>query len=102
MAYCTPDDLVPYLGGALDPTRAGDACDAASDHVTFVCGQDFTDPVPAGVKIASVQAAVRFYRDPEAPFGVLGGLGETAAYARQPIPDLDHLLLGYRVSWGIA
>ena len=102
MSYCDPDDLVPHLGGGLDPARAQELCDAATEHVDSVCGQSFPDPPPVGVKLAAIQVAVRFARSGDAPFGVLQALGENPAYVRAPIPDLDVMLLGYRVSWGIA
>lgn len=102
MAYAEVADLEPYLGGALDAERAQRAIDAAGEHVDGVCGQTFADPVPAAIEQATVQIAVRYYRDPEAPFGVIQAATEGAAYTKNAIPDLDHLLLGHRVEWGIA
>lgn len=95
-------DLEPFLGGALDPARGQRALDAATAHIDAVCGQTFLDPAPAEIAQACVQVAVRYYRDPEAPFGVIQASAEGASYTKNAIPDLDHLLIGHRVSWGVA
>lgn len=102
MSYALIADLEPFLGGALDNERAQRALDAATEHIDAVCGQTFTDPVPASIEQACVQVAVRYYRDPEAPFGVIQAATEGASYTKNAIPDLDHLLIGHRVSWGVA
>src|SRR5262245_65105049 len=101
-AYITVADLEPYLGGALDPARAQRAIDAASEHVDFLCGQSFTLDVPASIEMATTQVAVRYYRDPEAPFGVLQSAAEASSFTKTAIPDLDVMLLGLRISWGPA
>jgi hypothetical protein len=59
-------------------------------------------PRDAGVHGATLVAAVRFLRSADAPFGVLGGLGDLAVRIYQDIPEAEMHLLGQRTSWGIA
>jgi hypothetical protein len=104
--YATPAQLAETTPG-LSPERAGLALEAASDYVDAVCfgassGRSFPDPVPARVIEATLVAAARFARDPEAPWGTVGGIGDVPIYAKGAIPDADKLLLGLRQSFGIA
>jgi hypothetical protein len=59
-------------------------------------------PRDAGVHGATLVAAVRFLRSADAPFGVLGGLGDLAVRIYQDIPEAEMHLLGQRKSWGVA
>jgi hypothetical protein len=66
------------------------------------------DPLPivpvacrASWRRATVVEAVRFLKSEEVPFGVAGGW-DMATYVRQSIPDVDMLILGERVAFGIA
>jgi len=58
-------------------------------------------PVAASWRMATGTAAVRFYKSMEVPFGVAGGW-DMATYVRLSIPDVDLLLLGERVAFGVA
>jgi hypothetical protein len=74
------------------------------DAVCFgvASAEHFDDPPPSRVTVATLIAAARFARDPEGPWGTVGGIGEVPIYAKGQIPDADKLLMGYRKSWGIA
>lgn len=54
-----------------------------------------------GQKAACLAAATRFYKAPDAPFGVLGG-GEYAVIVRTAIPEAELLLFGQREAFGFA
>jgi thiamine monophosphate synthase len=107
MAYATREQLAETVPG-LSAERADLALQAASDYVDSVCfgtaepAQHFADPAPARVTEATLVAAARFARLPEAPYGTVGGIGEMPIYAKGSIPDVDKLLAGYRQSFGIA
>jgi hypothetical protein len=114
MPYATPEQLAETTPG-LSPARADLALQAASDYVDAVCfgvvdpltglppdPAHFADPAPARVQIATLVAAARFARDPEGPWGTVGGIGEVPMYAKGQIPDVDKLLLGFRQSFGLA
>lgn len=61
--------------------------------------------VPASAEVISavVKMAVRFYRDPDVPFGILAA-GDTGLAVRRVLPELGAYLLGRRHgnAWGIA
>ena len=109
MAYATREQLAESVPG-LSPERADLALQAASDYIDAVCfgvagtapATHFAEPYPARITEATLVAAARFARLPEAPYGTVGGIGEVPIYAKGQIPDVDKLLLGYRQSWGIA
>jgi hypothetical protein len=105
--YATPEQLAATTPG-LAPDRADLALAAASDYVDAVCfgvtdpPTHFADPPPARVVEATLVAAARFARDPESPWGTIGGVGEVPIYAKGQVPDADKLLLGLRRSFGLA
>lgn len=104
--YATAAQLAETTPG-LSPDRADRALAAASDYVDAVCygataDTWFQDPVPARVVQATLVAAARFARDPEAPWGTVGGIAEVPIYAKGQVPDADKLLLGLRQSFGLA
>jgi len=113
VAYATREQLAESVPG-LSPDRADLALQAASDYVDAVCfgvagvagvppdPAHFLEPYPSRIIEATLVAAARFARLPEAPYGTVGGIGEVPIYAKGSIPDVDKLLLGYRQSWGIA
>lgn len=61
--------------------------------------------VPASAEVISavVKMAVRFYKDPDVPFGILAA-GDTGLAVRRVFPELAPYLLGRRRgnAWGIA
>lgn len=107
--YATAVQLAETTPG-LSAERADRALAAGSDYVDAVCfgvaaaALDgwFPDPVPARVVSATLIAAARFARDPEAPWGTVGGIGDVPIYAKGQVPDADKLLLGLRRSFGLA
>src|SRR4029077_20643915 len=92
----TPEQLAATTPG-LAPERADLALQAASDYVDAVCfgvtdpPTTFPDPPPARVTSATLIAAARFARDPEGPWGTVGGIGEVPIYAKGQVPDADKL-----------
>jgi hypothetical protein len=104
--YATPAQLAETTPG-LSSDRADLALAAGSDYVDAVCfgatsGRYFADPPPPRVVEATLVAAARFARDPESPYGTVGGVAEVPIYAKGQVPDADKLLLGLRASFGIA
>jgi hypothetical protein len=60
-------------------------------------------PCPPAWRLAALAAAVRYSKSPDLPFGAVGGLGDAAVYVRgTSIPEVDLILAGHRLSWGIA
>lgn len=60
-------------------------------------------PCPPAYMLAAMTAAVRFTKSQDLPFGAVGGLGDLAVYVRgQTIPEVDLILTGHRLSWGVA
>jgi hypothetical protein len=61
--------------------------------------------VPASAEVISavIKMAVRFYRDPDVPFGILAA-GDTGLAVRQVFPEIAPYLYGRRTrnAWGIA
>lgn len=119
--FVAPDELAPSVGGAAaasaQPDRLALACITATLWVAQRVGATITagDLVPpyATARIAcdprwtaaATIAAIRFYRSPDAPFGVLGGLGDMAVTVRQSIPEAELVLQGARLAaagWGIG
>ena len=60
-----------------------------------------TVPAKAAWAQATLEAAVRFYKGPDVPWGVAGGWDE-AVYVRQNMPEVELILFGHRVAWGVA
>ena len=50
----------------------------------------------------ALNGALRFYHDPEAPYGIVGDTRELPMYMRSLMTDSDALLLGYRTDFGIG
>lgn len=101
----------PGLGGA---GRRALALIVGTRWVAYRVGMPVTDePIPLDVqdvipveakaawRIATIAAAVRFFRSPDVPFGVAGGWDE-AVYVRQSMPEVELLLYGQKQRWGIA
>jgi hypothetical protein len=121
--FAAPEEMRAALGnvGVGNDLRLNLALLVATRHVLHVLGYTIvgTDlyaeippspdpleivPVPVPVatwRTATIAAAVRFYKSPEVPFGVAGGW-DMATYVRQSIPDVDMMLIGERVAFGIA
>jgi hypothetical protein len=101
--YCTVDDLKPFIGTATDAARADTAIESASRWIDSALGLTvpFVAPIPSRINLAAINVAVRFYRSPEAPFGVIG-MGEAAMYVGRYLPDVEMLLRGYHESFGVA
>ncbi len=114
--FASPAELRAALGNVGDTNRLGMALLVATRWVLHRLGYTFTDTElpadPAAITVtpvavrsswrqATIAAAVRFYKSPEAPFGVLGGF-DMATYVRMSIPDVDMLLLGERMRFGVA
>lgn len=61
--------------------------------------------VPASAEVISavVKMAVRFYKDPDVPFGILAA-GDTGLAVRRVFPELAPYLFGRRRgnAWGVA
>ena len=105
MAYVDREELRRTLAvpsGADYDVDLDAACAAATTTIDKYCGQSFPEPVPAGVHIAALQLASRFYRADDVAFGTFGSdLGSTFT-GRWLTPEIEALLLGKRVSFGIA
>jgi len=121
--FAAPEEMRAALGAVGDGNalRLNLALLVATRHVLHVLGYTIVgtdldaeippspDPlviVPVAVpfatwRAATIAAAVRFYKSPEVPFGVAGGW-DMATYVRQSIPDVDMMLIGERVAFGIA
>lgn len=82
-----------FLG--LEPVEDGDLWDPDGEL-------EVEDGVPAARVSATVAAGVRFYKSPDVPFGVAGGIGDLAVYVSRSIPEAEVILLGHREAWGIA
>jgi hypothetical protein len=108
MAYVTVDELVKILGAGADLDRAQVACDAVTEWIdtrtgrTWGSSDPFAGPVPARIHQLALNGALRFYHDPEAPYGVIGGPQDMPMYMRSLMTDADALLLGLRSDFGIA
>lgn len=80
----------------IEPTEGDDTWTGDPDELVL------EEDAPAGVVAAAIVAAVRFYKSPDVPFGVAGGLGDLAVYVSRTIPEAEVLLLGHRSAWGIG
>lgn len=121
--FASPEEMRAALGdvGAGNALRLSLSLLVATRHVLHALGYTIVGPeppadlpaypdpieiVPVAVPVATwrtatIAAAVRFYKSPEVPFGVAGGW-DMATYVRQSIPDVDMMLIGERVAFGIA
>ena len=113
--YASLSDIEATLGvNAASNERRWLCLIAATRYVAYRVGAVVTDtelPEPiTGITVvasrsawrqATVAAAIRFAKSPEVPFGVAGGW-DMATYVRQSIPDVDLLLSGQRVAFGVA
>jgi hypothetical protein len=108
VAYVTTDELVAILGPGADRARADLAATAASDWIDERTGRSwsgsdpFAGPVPARVHQLALNGALRFYHDPEAPYGITAGTSDLPMYMRSLMTDADPLLLGLRADFGIG
>lgn len=116
--YATPADLDASLGSASGTgtvERRNVALILASRWVAYRVGMIVTDTeIPASVptvtyiparpawRDATIAAAVRFYRSPDVPWGAAGGLGDAAVYVSRSMPEVELMLLGQRVAFGVA
>lgn len=111
--YTTTEDVKRRLGITVaDHDAEVDlAIEAAADWLDrYVGNTDDTgtivpDPAPpSGLSLACLFLAVRWYKRPDAPFGV-AGVGDTEAdvAALQTLdPDMGGMVMGLRQKWGIA
>lgn len=115
--YATVQDLATVLGGVTgQDDRLTVALILASRWVDYHLGKtvadhvvDWTAPITLdvvdsrpSVHLATIAAAVRFYKSPDVPWGVAGGLGDVATYVKTTMPEVALILLGQREAWGIA
>lgn len=92
-------DLALLIASRWVDYRTGTTVDQAAVTAPYTLTVVASQPA---VKQATISAATRFYKSPDVPFGVAGGLGDLAVYIKSSIPEAELLLLGHRVSWGIA
>ena len=109
----SPDDLRINTALVL-ASRWVDAYLGWSNVMSPADEYDWTDPdlwdsdplvvveCPTAVRQATIAAAVRFYKSPEVPWGVAGGLGDMAVYVKTSMPEVGLMLMGLRNTWGIA
>jgi hypothetical protein len=102
MAYVTVAELTAILGPGTDTARAQAAADSVSDWIDMRTGQAFIAPVPARIHQLALNGALRFYHDPEAPYGVIAASSDVPMYMRGLMTDADPLLLGLRIDFGIG
>jgi hypothetical protein len=108
VAYVTVDELTAILGPGADTARAQLAADAVTEWIdtrtgrTFGPSDPFAGPVPARIHQLALNGALRFYHDPDAPYGVIGGPADVPMYMRSLMTDADALLLGLRTDFGIG
>jgi hypothetical protein len=106
VSLCDPDDLRTALGSATvdtDLAAVQESCDAATSYVMAVLGADtIVLPYPPAIRRAAMVCAVRIYQDPKSPFGVIGGPSEVPMYSKGAFPDVDAMLLGWRLRFGLA
>lgn len=114
--FASPADLSAVLGTAQTPgieDRLDLALVVATGWVGHRVGEpqdpgDLVPPYtvevvacPPAWRLATIAAAVRFYRSPEVPFGVMQ-VGEYGAQVRSSIPEAEAALLGHRADFGLA
>ncbi len=102
MAYVTVAELTAILGPGTDAARAQVAADSVSDWIDARTGTTFVSPVPARIHQLALNGALRFYHDPEAPYGVIAASSDVPMYMRGLMTDADPLLLGLRTDFGIG
>lgn len=102
MAYVTVAELTAILGPGTDSARAQVAADSVSDWIDARTGTTFAAPVPARIHQLALNGALRFYHDPEAPYGVIAASSDVPMYMRGLMTDADPLLLGLRTDFGIG
>lgn len=115
--YASLSELATVLGGVTgQDDRLTAAIILASRWVDYHLGNtvdddlvDWTAPITLDVvdcrpaiHQATIAAAVRFYKSPDVPWGVAGGLGDVATYVKTTMPEVSLILLGQRQAWGIA
>lgn len=100
--YVTADDLIAILGDGADVARATTAAWAACEWVDARLGGPVVDPPPARLNQLALNAGLRFYHDPEAPYGVIGGSADVPMYMRSLMTDSEPLLLGLRSGFGLG
>jgi hypothetical protein len=116
--YVQPTELAELAGLTASDPRLVLACVAASQWVAARVGS----ALPAVLEDADIGtltrvtcdvrwtnaariAALRFLRSSDAPFGVMGGLGDLAVRVAQDIPEAKLALQGARTApeaWGIG
>jgi hypothetical protein len=108
-AYVTTDELVAMLGTGADVARAELAALSTCDWIDARTGKPpggWNDPflggVPPRIHQLALNGAMRFYHDPEAPYGIVGDTREIPMYMRSLMTDADALLLGLRSDFGIG
>jgi len=115
--YATRAELAAALGmtgaSGLDD-RLDLALIIASRWVDEYTGTDYTQAdvsppytltviaCPPSFKQATLAAASRFYKSTDVPFGVVGGMGDYAVRIKTSIPEAEAILMGQRLTWGIA
>jgi len=102
MAYVTLAEVTAILGPGADAARAQTAIDAVTEWIDSRVGHSFSAPVPARVHQLALNGALRFYHDPEAPYGVIAASSDVPMYMRGLMTDADPLLLGLRADFGIG
>lgn len=108
MPYVTVDELVAILGPGADRARLAVAADAITEFIDRRTGRSwgssdpFAGPLPASVHQLALIGALRYYHDPEAPYGVVQGGEGIPMYMRSLMTDADALLLGLHADAGFA
>jgi len=102
MAYVTLAEVTAILGPGADAARAQTAIDAVTEWIDTRAGAPFSAPIPARVHQLALNGSLRFYHDPEAPYGVIAASSDVPMYMRGLMTDADPLLLGLRTDFGIG
>ncbi len=102
MAYVTLAEVTAILGPGADQARAQTAIDAVTEWIDTRTGTTFSAPVPARVHQLALNGSLRYYHDPEAPYGVIAASSDVPMYMRGLMTDADSLLLGLRTDFGIG
>lgn len=91
-------DLAILVGTAWVQHRVGlevDMGDLSAPYTLAVVA------CPPAYKAATLAVAVRTYKSPDVPFGVMGA-GEYAVRVQTSIPEADAILFGKREAFGFA
>lgn len=114
--YLTRDELNAVLGAGLTTgieDRLDMACIVASRWVDYrvgnPVGEDDLEPpytltreaCPPAWTAAALVVAVRFFKAPDVPFGVMT-VGEGGMSVKTYIPEAEMILFGHRVAFGFA